>query len=266
MVRGGIHSPMAHALSPEHASPTRGMAHIGQAANVMVSRQKDIERQRHIMEARNVLDQRYHVRHAREVEVEAEAKAKLNQDVEMARTNRRREYLYAQKVADGLDCDSQSDDEAGAPAVREKSWLVSPWSWVMDMGCGECCQLPDKKDGRAVSRCSSRSRAFIVFSFLNIACIDALASLLIRSTIQETASAPSGPESARSAWSTRANAGIVVLASPSLCKSLRCHCHVLELMEWTMKPTASGAQQHVEEPQGRYVFQDGTQGVIKCGA
>jgi hypothetical protein len=143
---------VARAVSPERASPTRGMAHIGQAANDMVNRQKDVQRQRHIMEARNMLDQRNHTRHAREEEAEAEAKAKLNQDVEMARMNRHREYLYAQNAGGGLDYDFPSDDEEGAPAVPEESWLASPWSWLMDMGCGECCQLPDKKDGRVLSR------------------------------------------------------------------------------------------------------------------
>ena len=121
------------------------LSRIRRAAEEVVSRQADVQRQHQIEQARKVLDEHHQRRHAGEAEAVAEAKAKLSQEGDAARFRQHMDYLYS-----GVEDDSREDIGNGEHVeVQSKSWL--PWSWIMDMGCGECCQPPGKKDG-ALSR------------------------------------------------------------------------------------------------------------------
>jgi len=138
---GSLVRDSAEAQNKAPANP-RGMAHLGNAADDLVRRQQDLQRQHHIEEARKVLDQRSLDRNSATFQARAEAQAQLEQGEAASRQKQRTAFLYR---ADA-DLDEEEDEGSFIPETEQGA---GAWSWFFDipetLGCGECCQPQDMK-------------------------------------------------------------------------------------------------------------------------
>ncbi len=156
-------SPLArdHAKAHDNApgSPRRGMSNLGHAADELVKRQQDIERQRNIAEARKTLDERYLNRTFAAAQARAEEQKKFEQDEVSSRQQKRLDFLYRASA----DSDEEDVGGPGGSFIPQTEQGAGPWSWLLDIpqtwGCGECCLPSEKKDG-ALGRWVS-PRAFV---------------------------------------------------------------------------------------------------------